>query len=99
MRGSNRWIELPLFQFEPSELAKVLLCVSLAALVYERVRRPFGLRQTVGLLGLGLAPAALVFLQPDLGTGIVLVAIAADDPVRLRASRGSTSPRSAPPSP
>jgi rod shape determining protein RodA len=76
VRGSNRWIELPLFQFEPSELAKVLLCVSLAALVHERVRRPFGLRQTVGLLGLGLAPAALVFLQPDLGTGIVLVAIA-----------------------
>jgi rod shape determining protein RodA len=76
VRGSNRWIELPFFQFEPSELAKVLLCVSLAALVYERVRRPFGLGQTVGLLGLGLAPAALVFLQPDLGTGIVLVAIA-----------------------
>jgi rod shape determining protein RodA len=76
VRGSNRWIELPFFQFEPSELAKVLLCVSLAALVYERVRRPFGLGQTVGLLGLGLAPATLVFLQPDLGTGIVLVAIA-----------------------
>jgi rod shape determining protein RodA len=76
VRGSNRWIELPLFQFEPSELAKVLLCVSLAALVYERIRRPFGLPQTLSLLALGLAPAALVFLQPDLGTGIVLVAIA-----------------------
>jgi rod shape determining protein RodA len=76
VRGSNRWINLPFFQFEPSELAKVLLCVSLAAFVYERIRRPFGLRQTVTLLGLGLAPAALVFLQPDLGTGIVLVAIA-----------------------
>jgi rod shape determining protein RodA len=76
VRGSNRWIDLPFFQFEPSELAKVLLCVSLAAFVYERVRRPFGLRQTVVLLALGLAPAVLVFLQPDLGTGIVLVAIA-----------------------
>jgi rod shape determining protein RodA len=76
VRGSNRWIDLPLFQFEPSELAKVLLCVSLAAIIYERVRRPFGLRTTLTLLGLGLAPAALVFLQPDLGTGIVLVAIA-----------------------
>ncbi len=76
VRGSNRWINLPFFQFEPSELAKVLLCLSLAAFVFERVRRPFGLRQTVTLLGLGLAPAALVFLQPDLGTGIVLVAIA-----------------------
>lgn len=56
VRGSNRWIDLPFFQFEPSELAKVLLCVSLAALVYERIRRPFGLRQTVGLLGSGWLP-------------------------------------------
>jgi rod shape determining protein RodA len=76
VRGSNRWIDLPFFQFEPSELAKVLLCVSLAAFAYERVRRPFGLSQTITLLALGLTPAALVFLQPDLGTGIVLVAIA-----------------------
>jgi rod shape determining protein RodA len=75
VRGSNRWIDLPFFQFEPSELGKVLLCVSLAALVYERIRRPFGVRQTMGLLALGLAPAALVFLQPDLSTGLVLVAI------------------------
>jgi rod shape determining protein RodA len=76
VRGSHRWINLPFFQFEPSELAKVLLCVSLAAFIYEAVRRPFGLRQTVNLLALGLVPAGLVFLQPDLGTGIVLVVIA-----------------------
>jgi rod shape determining protein RodA len=75
VRGSNRWIEFPFFTFQPSELAKVLLCVSLAAYVFERVRRPFGLGHTLKLLGLGLAPAALVFLQPDLGTGIVLIAI------------------------
>jgi rod shape determining protein RodA len=75
IRGSNRWIELPFFQFQPSELAKVLLCLSLSGFVYELVRRPFGLRQTLGLLVLGLVPAGLVFLQPDLGTGIVLVAI------------------------
>ena len=76
VRGSHRWINLPFFQFEPSELAKILLCVSLAAFVYEAVRRPFGLRQTINLLVLGLIPAGLVFLQPDLGTGIVLVVIA-----------------------
>jgi rod shape determining protein RodA len=76
VRGSNRWIEFPLFQFQPSELAKVLLCVALAAFIYERVRRPFGIRTTLWLLVVGLLPAALVFLQPDLGTGIVLVAIA-----------------------
>jgi rod shape determining protein RodA len=76
VRGSHRWIELPLFRFEPSELAKVLLCLSLAAMVCERGRRPFGLRHTLALLALGLAPAGLVFLQPDLGTGIVLAVMA-----------------------
>ena len=74
-RGSRRWIELPYFRFQPSELAKVLLVVALAAFVIERTRRGKDIRQTAVLVGLGLAPAALVFLQPDLGTGLVLMVI------------------------
>ena len=74
-RGSNRWIELPYFRFQPSELAKVLLIVSLAAFVLERMERGADLRQTFRLLALGLVPAGLVFLQPDLGTGTVLMVI------------------------
>jgi rod shape determining protein RodA len=74
-RGSRRWIELPYFRFQPSELAKLLLVVALAAFVIERTRRGSPARQTARMLALGLAPAALVFLQPDLGTGIVLVVI------------------------
>jgi rod shape determining protein RodA len=74
-RGSRRWIELPYFRFQPSELAKVLLVVALAAFVIERTRRGSDARQTIRMLALGLAPAALIFLQPDLGTGIVLTAI------------------------
>ena len=76
IRGSHRWIELPYFRFQPSELAKVLLVISLAAFAFERVRRRPDFRHTLLLLGVGLGPAALVFLQPDLGTGIVLVAAA-----------------------
>jgi rod shape determining protein RodA len=76
VRGSQRWIELPLFRFQPSELAKVLLCASLAAFAFERVRRNgFDIRATVGLLALGLAPAALVALQPDLGTSAVSLVV------------------------
>jgi rod shape determining protein RodA len=74
-RGSRRWIELPYFRFQPSELAKLLLIVALAAFVIERNRRGTPTSQTIRVLALGLAPAALVFLQPDLGTGIVLVVI------------------------
>ena len=71
-RGSRRWIELPFFRFQPSELAKVLLVVSLAAFVIERTRRGHDPKQTARLLMVGLAPAALVFLQPDLGTALVI---------------------------
>ncbi len=71
-RGSRRWIELPFFRFQPSELAKVLLVVSLAAFVIERTRRGHDPKQTARLLMVGLAPAALVFLQPDLGTAMVI---------------------------
>ena len=67
-RGSRRWIELPYFRFQPSELAKLLLVVALAAFVIERTRRGTPARQTLRILALGLAPAGLVFLQPDLGT-------------------------------
>jgi rod shape determining protein RodA len=74
-RGSRRWIELPYFRFQPSELAKLLLVVAVAAFVIERTRRGTPMRQTLRILALGLAPAALVFLQPDLGTGIVLVVV------------------------
>ncbi len=74
-RGSRRWIELPFFRFQPSELAKLLLIVALAAFVIERTRRGTPMRQTSSILALGLVPAGLVFLQPDLGTGIVLLVI------------------------
>jgi rod shape determining protein RodA len=74
-RGSRRWIELPYFRFQPSELAKLLLIVAISAFVIERTRRGTPLRQTFRILALGLVPAGLVFLQPDLGTGIVLLVI------------------------
>ena len=71
-RGSHRWIELPFFTFQPSELGKVLLVVTLAAFAIDRSRRGDSeWRRTVRLLALGLFPAALVFLQPDLGTALV----------------------------
>lgn len=73
-RGSKRWLELPLITVQPSEIGKVLLVVALAAFAIDRARRMSERQRTARLLVLGLVPAALVFLQPDLGTGLVLVA-------------------------
>jgi rod shape determining protein RodA len=70
-RGSQRWIELPFFQFQPSELGKVLLILVLAAVVIDRMPGASDLRRTGRVLLLGAIPAALVFIQPDLGTSLV----------------------------
>jgi rod shape determining protein RodA len=74
-RGSRRWIELPFFTFQPSELGKVLLIVALAAFAIDTARRISPVRRTARLLLLGTVPAVLVFLQPDLGTGAVYVVV------------------------
>ena len=74
-RGSRRWIELPFFTFQPSELGKVLLILALAGFVIDRARRVPEGQRTARLLMLGLVPAALVALQPDLGTAIVFVVV------------------------
>jgi rod shape determining protein RodA len=72
-RGSRRSFELPFFSFQPSELGKLLLVLALAGFVIDGARRGSPVQRTVRYLFLGLAPAALVFLQPDLGTAMVFV--------------------------
>ena len=74
-RGSRRAIDLPFFSFQASELGKILLIVSLSAFAVDMTRRAADRRVTARLLLLGLAPAALVMLQPDLGSALVYVAI------------------------
>ncbi len=71
--GSRRSFELPFFSFQPSELAKLLLVLALAGFVIDGARRGSPVRRTIRYLVLGLFPAAMVFLQPDLGTALVLV--------------------------
>ncbi|MBA2523118.1 MAG: rod shape-determining protein RodA [Solirubrobacterales bacterium] len=70
-RGSRRWIELPFFTFQPSELGKLLLVLALAGFVIDRARRQSEWQRTARLLLLGLVPASIVFVQPDLGTALV----------------------------
>jgi rod shape determining protein RodA len=74
-KGSRRWIDVGFFQIQPSELGKVLLTIVLAAFVADRVRDRQAGGVTLPVLGLAAIPAALVFLQPDLGTSLVYGAI------------------------
>ena len=72
-RGAKSWIALPGFNFQPSELGKVLLVVTLSAFVVDRMRR-MGRDTTARIMLLGLIPTMLVIAEPDLGSALVYVA-------------------------
>jgi rod shape determining protein RodA len=74
VKGSQRWFELFGFQLAPSEIAKLALIAMLAAFLSE-IRGELTLRDVFRATGLAAIPGVLVFLQPDLGTSIVFVAI------------------------
>jgi rod shape determining protein RodA len=76
VRGAHRWIPLPFFQVQSSEFGKALLIVSLAAFAVDRSRRLHERRTTARIMLFALLPALIVIPQPDLGTGLVYVAIA-----------------------
>jgi rod shape determining protein RodA len=74
-RGSRRAIEIGFFNFQASELGKLLLVVALAGFAVDRARR-LGERETTSrIVLLALIPAMLVVAQPDLGSGLVYLAI------------------------
>src|SRR3954468_3390818 len=75
-KGSTRWIPLPFFNLQPSELGKLLLVVALGGFMVERMRRLSEVDTTCRILLLAIVPAMLVVIQPDLGSGLVYMAIA-----------------------
>lgn len=68
--GAQRWITFGFLQLQPSELMKVLLIVSLAALYADDLRDPDS--RLLRALFLTALPASLIYFQPDLGTLMVL---------------------------
>lgn len=75
--GAQRWIDLGFLKLQPSELMKIAIVMTLARFFQgatpEDVRNPLFLIAPLGLLA---APVALVLLQPDLGTAMMLVIVA-----------------------
>ncbi|RMF95646.1 MAG: rod shape-determining protein RodA [Gammaproteobacteria bacterium] len=69
-KGARRWLDIGL-RFQPSEIMKLALPMMLAWLLHERPLPPsFG---TILLcLALTLLPVAMIALQPDLGTAILI---------------------------
>lgn len=72
--GAQRWIDLGVFLFQPSELSKLLVILVVAKYMADRSDKTTGLRSILLSLGFVALPITFVFIQPDLGTTIVLAA-------------------------
>ena len=68
INGTRRWIRLGFVSFQPAELAKLALVIYLAAFLARR-RAPLeeGRAALLPPLGIAVAFAGLVLVQPDLG--------------------------------
>lgn len=76
VKGAKRWMEIGWLRFQPSEYMKLGLVIALARYFYRHPRpRGYSLKDLVVPFLMALGPAALVALEPDLGTALLLLFI------------------------
>jgi len=72
-KGAQRWLSIGGFRFQPSEIMKIVVPLTLAWYLAPRVLPPRFVHILVSLIILAV-PAALVIRQPDLGTALLVAA-------------------------
>jgi rod shape determining protein RodA len=76
IRGSSRWIYLGSYSFQPSEFMKLFLVIALAKYLHDDPKSEGRtLRDLVVPAVIAAIPTALVLLQPDLGTALILALV------------------------
>ncbi len=73
--GSRRWIMIGGTPVQPSEIAKLVVILTLAKYLSDRHETIGSLRVVLTSLVIAAVPAALVFAQPDLGSAVIFAAI------------------------
>ncbi len=72
-QGAQRWLDLGIVSFQPSELLKLAVPMMIAWFMHER-RLPPTFTELLVLILIIIIPALLIARQPDLGTAILVVA-------------------------
>jgi rod shape determining protein RodA len=71
-KGAQRWLDLGFIRFQPSEIMKLAVPMACAWYLRERALPPDG-KTLMVLAALILIPTFLTIVQPDLGTGLLIL--------------------------
>ena len=71
--GAQRWLNLGIFSFQPSEVAKLSTVLTLSLVLDKKIIS--NIRDLVLPLLVVIVPWLLIFFQPDLGTSLVLLVL------------------------
>lgn len=79
--GSQRWINLGFFEIQPSEFMKVFLIIYISFILSKKTHLKSTIKDSVPLaaktLVYAMIPFLFIFVQPDLGSALVILGIAA----------------------
>ncbi|WP_330926470.1 rod shape-determining protein RodA [Candidatus Sororendozoicomonas aggregata] len=70
-KGAQRWIQLPGFRFQPSEIIKLVMPIVVATYLAKRALPPSVKNVVITLAIIGV-PVLLIAKQPDLGTSLLI---------------------------
>jgi rod shape determining protein RodA len=74
-KGAMRRIQIGFFDLQPSEIAKVIIIITLARLLADKEGKLPYFQDLLPALAATALPMALIFLQPDLGTSLVFLTV------------------------
>lgn len=71
--GARSWISIGTYQFQPSEFMKLGIILIISKILSSKVQIKFEAKTFLLCLGITVITFALIMLQPDFGTGLVLM--------------------------
>jgi len=69
--GAQRWLNFGFIKFQPSEMMKIIVPISIASILSEKALPPRGLLSLISIAVI-IVVATLIALQPDLGTSLLI---------------------------
>lgn len=75
VRGGRRWVDFGITRFQPAEFVKFTIILGLARLLYLRRGEINSYKVILWSLAYALVPAALVAIEPDMGSALIISGI------------------------